>query len=158
MMKSIVLTAASIVFASTFAPAQTGDLDICSKIAMYVRDKAPTWRLERRSRTCHAMSYFQWVSEKSYVYAFIYPQSSAEGAKEAYATLELDEELTLEKINIIAVNIDAVGEENRLWDTHQLKSVGMDFRQGKFVVRVGGSSMEEARKFAKYVADSVGAA
>ncbi len=142
-----------------FMPALAQNNDsVCSQIENSVRDRTPSWKLDRKSHSCHRLSYFKWTSGKSVVYAFIYPQSSAEEAAEIYGLLANDDELFSEKIEVVGTGLREFAEENRLWITPKSKKTGVDFRKGKVVVRVSGSTLELAIQFSKYIAEAIPAA
>jgi hypothetical protein len=131
---------------------------VCLQIENSVRDKASSWKLERKSRTCRRFSYFKWSSGKSEVFAVIYPESSAKEANEIFQLLLNDDELLAEKIEVLGTGLREFGEDNRLWITPKARKTGIDFKQGRVVVRVFGTTMELAIRFSKYIADAIPAA
>jgi hypothetical protein len=139
-----------------FIPALAQENDsVCSQIGNSVRDRTRLWKLDRKSHSCNKMSYFKWTSGKSVIYAFIYPESSVKEATEIYGLLADDDELLSVKIEVLGTGLREFGGDNRLWVTPKAKQTGLDFRKGKVVVRVSGSTMELAIQFSKYIAEGI---
>lgn len=130
---------------------------VCAQIESIVTAKVPSWKLERKSRSCHKMSFFKWTSGKSVVYAFIIPENSPVEAAETFQYFASDEEFYGRKVEILETGLRNLGDENRVWKS-VTGSTGVDFRKGKVVVRVSASAIELAKQFAMYIADGMPAA
>ena len=61
-------------------------------------------------------------------------------------------------MNVLGTGLREFGDENRLWMTPTFGDKGIDFRKGKFVIRVTGTTMEAALQFAAYIAQTLPAA
>ena len=156
--RNTILATLSVLFlCSIMAFAQDKD-SICTRVETSVRNKAPSWKLSRKSKTCHALSYFQWTSNKSAIYAIVYPVASTKAAADTFQMVASDDELLGEKIKILGTGLRELGDDNRLWTTPTFGSRGVDFRKGNVVVRVSGSTMELALQFASYIAEGLPAA
>ena len=131
---------------------------VCTQVETSIRAKAPSWKLEKKSPQCRVLNYFKWTSGKSDVYAFVYPGSSAKEAADTFQLVAADDEATAETIKVLGTGLRELGDENRLWMTPTVGGRGVDFRKGKVVIRVMGSTMELALQFATYIADGLPAA
>ena len=88
----------------------------------------------------------------------MWPCPSVDDAGITFRSLATDNELLSENINVLGTGLREIGDENRLWVTPTFRSKGIDFRKGKFVVRVTGTTMELALQFAASIAPTLPAA
>jgi hypothetical protein len=154
-LKALLITLTLILCCSISALAQDKET-VCAQIENSVRTKAPLWKLERRSRPCKSsMVYFEWVSGKSEIYAFIYTELSSKEAIGTFEFLEIEDEIFLEKIQVFGTGLREFGEDNRLFIVPKVKRAGVDFRKGKTIVRISASTLELAIQFAAHIAEAI---
>ncbi len=152
-LKKIFLAWVVVFCCSLTSLAQVND-PVCVQIENVVAAKVPTWKLERKSRSCHKMSYFKWTSGKSVVYVFIFPENSSMEATETFEYFAADEEFYGRMVEIIEIGLRNLGNENRVWKS-VTGSTGVDLRKGKVVIRISASTTGLAKQFATYIADAI---
>jgi hypothetical protein len=158
LMRTTILAVCCLMVGAIPAAAQTTD-SVCARIGNAITTKAPSWKLTRQSKSpCDRMSYFQWTSGKSVVYAFVYPKHTVTEAVDIFRLLEADDEMTAEKISVLGTGLRELGDENRLWMTPTMGSRGVDFRKDNVVIRVSARNLEFALQFAAFISRSLTAA
>lgn len=127
---------------------------VCVQIERAISSKVSSWKLERKSRSCHKLSYFKWTSGNSVVYVFIFSEKSSKEGAETFKYFASDEEFFGHKVEMIEIGLRHLGSESRVWKSVS-GSTGVDFRKEKIVIRISAPTIELAKQFAMFIADAI---